>query len=944
MKRYLKATIFTFAILILTFLAAQQVINSPWGQKQFLSSLTELITANTPIKAPKLSYQQITWGGVRHPLSLSVHEVEICDDSEGKFSVERLYVSWSLPEICRAHFIPSWFSIKKGHLRYQNQPILTADLTIQSHTTHQTIMVEHLSLIPGKLSSLKFCPTPIKAYLTAVDLPVEAFGQLSFTQKELTHLHLTLNTKEGNFTLPPYFPIPIPLSNLQLEVSSTSPQHIKATLAALTNQTQLSTKAQITLPESLADLWQQGGKIELSISGNVTDIAVNALPTLWPVGLAVKPRHWVTTNLSHGNINGTIDTKMTIIVAPEAEFSGITVHSLSGDLYPKGVTVSYLGNLPKVEQTSGHCHYTKQQFIIDNITGVVNELQLRHGHILIDDLHKKDQSIQITLDLIGNVARAFEIISAEPLCLLQKLGLLLDQPDGLSTTQVFLKFPLETGVSIDHVHVEAKSHITDAKAGLNDIIANYPLHFTQGDFNLEVDRNHLHMSGSTQVDDAPTTLEWTEYFKGTKSNFTRKLELQAIKPLMVGSSDSPLIQGKIPLQLRYEKDKNDYTSLHLKALLDEVMLSLPWFSYHKSLTDPGTFELELHSTPGNGISIPRGHLKGKDLNVNLSGFWGGKAPKLTFSNLQIGEMLGSLSLSKENQRLKLNGRLNEFDAFTLLNKLPISEGKLSSFPSLHGDIRLRFDKLIFSNDYAVNNAAFTLQLTAGNIETIYLKDKADELNFALAPCEEGVQTFNLESTNAAELLELFAPGNDLTGGKINFVGTIKKVESEFCLNGEIDIKNLTVHEAPTLAKILSLSSVEGILRTLSGEELKFDHGHAYMSWKAGEVLIHNAHLIGTALGLTFAGTVSGDNVSFTGEVIPFYSINSILSRIPVVGQLLSGNSDHAIFSTPFILSGSWKNPDIQVQPLATLAPGGMRKIFHQTTGDKHSPQPIKPYD
>lgn len=937
MKRYQKATLFTFAAFIVVFLTIHQVVNSSWGREQFLGSLTQLITINTPIKNPKISYQQISWGGFSHPLSLSAHQVEIMDNHKGKLSAEKLYMGWSLPKIWQCYFLPSWFSIKNGQLEYENQPIITTDLTIQSHPVNWGIIIDHFRIIPEKLSLIECCPASFKTYLTAINLPVEGSGHINFASDKLLKLHLTLSSKEGCFTFPPYFPISVPLHKLQLEVILNSPQQIKSILTAMTVQTHIRGEAQITLPVSLADFWQQGGNIGLHISGNVTEVPVSSLSTLWPVGLAAKPRKWVTTNLSHGIIDGAIDTEMTLTFAPQAQLSDIAIHDLSGDLYPTGVTVSYLGDLPKVEKTNAHCSYTQQQFIIDKITGVVNGLQLEHGHIIIDDLHKADQSIQITLDLIGNVARTFEIISAKPLYLLQKLGLSLNQPEGLSATRVFLKFPLETGLDLDRIHVEAKAHITNAKASLDDIIANYPLRFDQGDFDLDVDRNHLYLSGSAQVEDAPVTLEWTEYFTNAKGPFIRKLQLQATKPLVIGSSDSPLIKGKLPLQLQYEKNKNNQISFHLKAQLDKVMLSLPWFSYHKNLAEPALFELELQSISENSVFIRKGYLNGKDLNMEITGQWGDKDKKITTSKLKIGEMQGKLSLTQRKKRLKLQGHLNELDVFTFLHASPFSESSPASFTSLDGDIRLKFDRLVFSNTYEIKNTSFIAQLTNGALQTVYLKDKTDEFNFALTPAENGIQTFNLEAANAAEILELFAPGNDLSGGEINFVGSIKKTGAHPLMEGEIDIRNLTVHEAPTLAKILSLSSVEGILRNLSGEGLKFDHGHAHVNWKPGEVLINHAHLTGTALGLTFAGTTSGDQVSFSGEVIPFYSINNVLSKIPVLGKILSGNSEHAVFSTPFVLSGNWKNPDIQVQPLITLAPGGMRKIFHTPTGENQFP-------
>lgn len=947
MKRYLKATVFTFVAFIITFSTIHQIIHSAWGRNQILSSLTQFITANTPLKTPEIIYKQVSWGGFSHPLSLTIDQIEILDNRNTKLSAEKIYLGWSLVKTLQGDFLPSWLSIKNSRLHYKNQPAIHASFTIHSRPAYQEIIIDHLYINPEKLKLIDFFPASIKEYLAAIHLPAEGKGNITFTPKQISKLHLTFQVKEGVFAFPPSLSTPIPLHNLQVEIAANSPHHLQATITTQTGQTHAWGEAQIVLPVSLTDFWQQGGNINLHLSGNVTKALVNDLSTLWPANLAPIPREWVTTNLSSGSINGTINTEMTLTFMPQAQLSDLTIHDLSGDLYPTGVTVSYFGELPKVEQTKAHCTYTQKQFIINSITGIVNGLQLAHGHIVIDDLHKADQSIQITLDLIGNVARAFEIISAKPLFLLQKLGLSLQQPEGLSTTHVFLKFPLETGLDLDQVYVEANAHIADAKATLDDIITGYPLAFTKGDFDLNVNRNHLHLSGLAHIADAPATLEWTEYFNNTSGPFIRKLQLQARKSIIAGNSDSPLIKGTLPIDLLYEKGNSHQVSFYLKAPLDDVILNLPWFSYHKSLTDTALLELEAHSKPNEDIVIHKGSLNGTNINLEMSGKWGDKTKKITTSHLKIGDTQGKLSLVQKNERLKLQGHLNEIDIFPFLNSPTFSENSSDSLPSFDGDVHLKLDKLVFSNTYDIKNITFIAQLTKGELQTLSVQDTADEFHFALTPAENGIQTFNLEANNAAELLELFTPGNDFSDGKINFVGHIQrplppssaKTDTTFTMDGEIDIRNLTVHEAPTLAKILSLSSVDGILQNLSGKGLKFDQGHAHISWKPGEFSIHQAYLTGTALGLTFAGTILGDQVNLTGEVIPFYSINNVLSQIPIVGKILSGNSEHAVFSTPFILSGHRKNLNIQVQPLTTLAPGGMRKIFQTTEESPPSPPP-----
>ncbi|WP_032112626.1 AsmA-like C-terminal domain-containing protein [Candidatus Paracaedibacter symbiosus] len=983
LQRYLKFSFFAFSLIIVTAIAGLKVVQSPWGQQKILDAVIQIIAVNTPFKDSKISYSQITWGGFRHPLSLSLKnfEVKFCiptshtdnfkdflgenggrfhwnspspsrkwgkfsikkgqhewgesrctesnDAHEATLSIERLYLSWSWGGFLHKHFNPSKLIIENSNFQYQKKTIATANLTIQLHTDEKNFILHHLSLNPKNLANFTLCPDNLKEALATIHLPLKITGKLDLKKNQLSCFELNMASDGGDFTLLPYFPTIISPKDLSLSLfKNTEPNTLNLAFKTTVGMSELNTQAQLIFPESLTDLWVEGGKIEIKLLGNVTEIPFDNLATLWPVGLAPKPRHWVTTNLSHGAVKGTIKSDFVVALAPKGQISDVIIQDISGDLYPVDVTVNYLGNLPPVRGTSGHCYYTKQQLIIENIVGTVNGLHLSQGHIIIDDLHKNDQHIQIVTDLLGDVSQAFEIISAKPLLLLQKLGLSLNQPQGLMATRVLLKFPLESGLTIDQVQVEAQSHLSNAKVILEDVIAGQSINLSKGGLEIAVDNDHLYLSGEAELNAMPATLEWTENFNNVKAPFARKLSLAVKKDFKAKNEDFSPIIGEVPIELIYTKDQQNKIALSLTTSLKSARLSLPWFSYHKNEQEPASLYLEAKSTDtADELMFSHGRLTGKDLNAEIFGTWGAALSKLTLSKVRIGEMQGNFSAIRHNDRLKLEGSINEFDVFTLFNELPLVDDKPETPSQLDADIRLTIGNLIFSDSYAVKKAAFTLQLTNGNLQTINIKDKADEFNFTLTPEENGIQHFNLESTNAAELLELLTPGNDLSGGKINFVGQRRKVEGYSHLKGEIDIKGLTVHEAPTLAKILSLSSLEGIMRTLSGDGLKFDHGHAHLSWKKGEILLDNAYVIGTALGLTFTGMIVGESIHFTGEVIPFYALNNILSRIPLMGQILSGNSEHAIFSTPFALSGNRSNPNIHVQPLTTLAPGGMRRML-----------------
>lgn len=923
-RRYFKITIFILSFLGIIMYLGFKIDHSEKIHDKVIYFLTKIIKENTPFKNIKMTYSSFNWGKWRHPLSFDLYKVNLQDAENGILSIEKLRVSWSIINFAKGQLNPTRLSIQNGQLYHQQQSIGNTDLTIDLDSSGYKLTLDHFYFNPDNLTKLDICPQAMKSILKDIHLPLSAAGYLHFKAQELIGMNLIINTKAGYFSIAPYFSVPLSVHDLQVHMTLDSLQKMNANIKVATGNTHLSAQGQVSFPSSIVHLWQKGGKVDLTLTGEVTNVLVNDLPKLWPIGLAHKPRKWVTTNLSQGHVNGTLHAKTILHTAPEGKVHDIILDELSGDLFPTDVTVNYLGKLPAVQHTNAHCRYNQQQFIIEDIVGIVNGIKLSQGRIIIDDLHKKDQHIQITLDLIGDAGRVMEVISEKPLQLIQKLGLPLKNAQGLSTTSVLLKFPLESDVTLKQVYVEARSKFIGAQAHLSSS-TGYLIDLKQGNLDLFVDSDHLFIGGSAYLNDMPTQLQWTEYFEQTTAPFMRTLALQAHKTFIPEKeAESPPLSGNIPLDLLYQKDAKGHTFLTFTAILDDATFSLPWVSYHKQKGSPATCHIEAKSSDTNEFVIQKGVLNGENLKAKLSGNWGTEDSKLKLSKLQIGETHGDLTIAHRQGRWKLTGNVNEFDMLTLLNEWPTNDQSTLSAPD--ADINIMINTLVFSDSYHLKKATFGLQLTNGDIQTIHLKDNANQFHFLLTPAENGVQTFNLESMNAAELLESMSPGTDLEGGHINLIGHRTKKNSQTFIEGEIDIKDLTVFEAPLLAKILSLSSIQGIVHAISGEGVKFDHGHAMINWKQDNIMINDAYLFGTSLGLTFSGMISQQQLDFTGEIIPFYSVNSILSKIPLIGQSLSGNSIHAIFSTPFSLSGQKSDPNIQVEALSTLTPRGMRTI------------------
>ena len=64
-----------------------------------------------------------------------------------------------------------------------------------------------------------------------------------------------------------------------------------------------------------------------------------------------------------------------------------------------------------------------------------------------------------------------------------------------------------------------------------------------------------------------------------------------------------------------------------------------------------------------------------------------------------------------------------------------------------------------------------------------------------------------------------------------------------------------------------------------------------------------------------------------GSIIPFYSANSFLGKIPLIGGLFAGEKGGGLIAPTYTIKGKMPSPDISVNGLSALAPGAIRSVF-----------------
>jgi len=103
--------------------------------------------------------------------------------------------------------------------------------------------------------------------------------------------------------------------------------------------------------------------------------------------------------------------------------------------------------------------------------------------------------------------------------------------------------------------------------------------------------------------------------------------------------------------------------------------------------------------------------------------------------------------------------------------------------------------------------------------------------------------------------------------------------------------------------------------------------------------ILDGHAEGSQIGITLSGRldVRRDVADLRGTVVPLYMLNSMVGKIPVLGEVIVKEKGGGLFAARFAVQGDLQNPNFTVNPLSMLTPGPLRRIFDGPSADASPP-------
>ena len=256
--------------------------------------------------------------------------------------------------------------------------------------------------------------------------------------------------------------------------------------------------------------------------------------------------------------------------------------------------------------------------------------------------------------------------------------------------------------------------------------------------------------------------------------------------------------------------------------------------------------------------------------------------------------------TNENDFKNLNSKI-EIDFKNI--KVPMSE-KLENF-KLIGEIEKgKFVKISSKGDFGGENY----------LDISMKKDKKSQKKY-----------LEIYSDLTRPLLSEYSFFKGLSGGKLLYTSVIDGAKS----NSKIQIENFKVINAPGIIQLLSLADLGGLEDLAKGEGLSFDTLEIDIENSEGFLKINEILALGPSMSVLMEGyRDKGGLTSLRGTLVPAKALNKMISRIPVLGDIVIPKEiGEGLFGISFKMKGPKGKIKTSINPIRTLTPRFIQKII-----------------
>lgn len=767
---------------------------------------------------------------------------------------------------------------------------------------------EHITVSANKLTGL------LKTLYRQSGIP-DISGPITIDAKlvstDALNATIYLQTGAGVLTWPKFYKKPLELTKLALS----------ATWQANSSQLKLNSfDAQLGGVEVKAS-----GRLDTSlpadssIKASFDKATVAQLLGLWPIGAAPGGKAWISQNIHAGGIrNGAFALENKAMVL---------------DFIFDKLRVDYRSPMPMLENAAGRGRLTNSGLSLVIEDGTIASLKVTPATIVLQGFDRGPGDLLLTMPLSGSVPAVLTLLDHQPFQFISRYGLKPDSLSGAISGTLHMRFPLIRDLKMDQIVFNADAETKNAS--IPDIFDNKPL--SNANLRFLITDHNLDAKGTGILGAQAVTLRWQEDFTGksaTPTQYDVNAHTSVTALAALGIDISGLASGSLVSNVHLNGHKGTIIDGNFSADVSHTQMELPVFGIVK----PTGF----HATITGGLRQQGRTLLLSDLNLDSSSVQAklsGQVPldagrnHFDITSFHLGEtqLNGSVDYA-EGSVLTLNIKGGQLDLRESLQnwRHAAATTKSEAVSELSTHVLARLDKIRLNDNADLTLTFADMEFRGDTLIALNAKAKQSGADVTTRLTTlKGQRTFTLQAPDAGSIgrgLNLFSGGK---GGALTVNAILQGQGPGLTISGTAQMKDFRVTNTPALAKTLTIASLTGLRDMVMGRGILFDTVLLPFQLRRGVFDIHGARATGASLGITLEGQVlqSLGKTDLRGVIIPSYTVNSALGKIPVLGKVLTGGKGQGVIGFNYRISGPAADPKITVAASSGLALGPLRQLF-----------------
>ena len=694
--------------------------------------------------------------------------------------------------------------------------------------------------------------------------------------------------------------------------------------------------------------------LKVRLSAAIDEMPVDKLYDYWPKYIATPGWNWCHDSMRDGMFRNAV---FNFDFGYDKKSNSFSFLNLDGQGEVDGVSIDYLTGMPKIVNAQGKAFFSSHNIKIETSYGESDGVTLRGGYVDLYDLDKEDNFADISLEMESSVRDALRLIDNKPLQYTSEMGLNPDAVSGSAKTKLGLKFEMKQNLTPAEVGVDVSADISDF--AMKKVFDNKDIFAEK--LKLSVDNKGLSVVGDAKLDDIPVNLDWRESFADKnyqsryKIGFKYDDNLKKKLGLDISLLQAPYLSGYADMTAEITIFNDKRTEINLNGDLKPMDIDFSFFGFRKPTNAQGRLAATLEIADNKLKSVSNLSLSNDD--ISLAGSLGIDA-KGRVKLIDINQINGVKTNAKARidlayepkmkAKINISGQSYNLSPFFERSESKIKIDKKSMSPkapednddeledTIDADIFIAVNNLWTNPHIAVTNFAGSAKLVNGvGIQEIHMvgnyktgKNSTLKVDYVPRPNKEFY--LSVDSNDAGATMKVLRIYDNMEGGKLQIEARRNKDKA---LVGHAKIRDFNIHNTPLVAKFLSVASFRGMLDLLTGEGISFSHLDAPFEYRRKQLMLKKAKAFGNVLGITANGTYDRrfEELDVRGQVAPAYSLNMILGKIPLVGNLLAGK-DGTVFAADYYISGDVADASIQINPLSALSPNSLKETISSLFG------------